>query len=44
MTLRPPSDGRPSTQYVSAPSHCGLEKLMLLATIMPVVIGERQLP
>src|SRR5215468_2066046 len=43
-TLRPPSDGRPSIQYVSAPSRCGLEKLTLLATIMSVVIGERHSP
>src|SRR5215467_11868115 len=44
ITLRPPSDGRPSIQYVSAPSRCGLEKLTLLATILSVVIGERHSP
>src|SRR5688500_16393329 len=41
---RPPSDGRPSSQYRSSPSSHGSPRRIVLPTTSSTVIGERHEP
>ena len=44
MTLRPPSDGRPSVHRMASPSMATCPMLMDSATMASAVMGERQEP